>query len=181
MVELRAFAVDCRVSGRVEIGESRVTDVLNATPQIHFLDARLEALVDGHAVGIPELDAEPDEICAVIAAGPRGDPARRVHTHAIRIEADLGPYHVEGAVHATSASDPFGASLRRAPWVPLTEATVEYQEAGRLVREEIETLIVNRPLATKFRPIDAEDIVLPWEAPRPARPTGGHPLELTDL
>jgi hypothetical protein len=181
MMELRAYAVDCRVSGQVELGEGRVTDMLNATPEVRFVDARLEALSDGHAVDVPELDVGPGELCAVVAAGSRGDPARRVRTHAIRVEVDLGPYHVEGAVHGTPAADPLGSALRRAPWVPLTDVTVRYSEAGRLVHEEVETLVVNRPLATKFRPMEAVSMALPWEKPRPAAQTGGHAVELTDL
>ena len=181
MIQVRAYAVDCRVSGRIEVGEGRVTDMLNATPEIRFVDARLEALTDGHAVDVPELEIAPDELCAVIAAGSRGDPARRVRTHSIRIEVDLGPYHVEGAVHGTPASDPIGAALRRPSWVPLTDVTVHYTEAGRSVREHVETLVVNRPLATRFRPMEVASVTLPWEEPRPARQTGGHEVELTDL
>jgi hypothetical protein len=181
MVELRAYAIDCRVSGQIELGEGRVTDMLNATPELRFTDARLEALIDGHALEMPELEVGPDELCAVVAAGSRGDPARRVRTHAIRIEVDLGPYHVEGAVHGTPASDPLAAALRRAPWVPLTDATVRYNEAGRLVREDVETLVVNRPLATRFRPLEVESMAFPWEEPRPASTAGAHEVELTDL
>jgi hypothetical protein len=181
MIELRAFAADCRVSGQVELGEGRVTDMLNASPELRFVDARLDALDDGHAVHLPELEVGPGELCAVVAAGSRGDPARRVRTHAIRIEVDLGPYHVEGAVHGTPASDPLGSALRRAPWVPLTDVTVRYNEAGCLVREEVETLIVNRTLATKFRPMEVVSPLLPWEKPRPAPEAGGHEVELTDL
>jgi hypothetical protein len=181
MIELRAYAVDCRVFGQVELGEGRVTDMLNATPELRFTDARLEALFDGHAVHVPELEIGPGELCAVVAAGSRGDPARRVRTHAIRIEVDLGPYHVEGAVHGTPASDPLASALRRAPWVPLTDVTVRYNESGRLVHDEVETLVVNRPLASRFRPLAEEHVPLPWEEARPTTNGGGHEVELTDL
>jgi hypothetical protein len=182
MAEIRAYAVDCRVSGQVDVGDRRVTDMLNASPEIRFTDARLEALLDGHALDLPELEVGPEELCAVVASGSRGDPARRVRTVAIRIEVDLGPYHVEGAVHGTPASDPLAAALRRAPWVPLTNATVRYTEAGRHVREVVETLVVNRPLATRFQAMAEEHVALPWEERLPgASSAGGHAVELTDI
>jgi hypothetical protein len=180
MIELRAYAVDCRVFGQVDLGEGRVTDMLNATPELRFLDARLEALSDGHAVHVPDLEIEPGELCAVVAAGSRGDPAKRVRTHVIRVEVDLGPYHIEGAVHGTPASHPLGSAMRRAPWVPLTDVTVHYEEAGRSVHEQIETLVVNRPLASTLRPIDEPHVALPWEEPQPAPQPSGHAVELTD-
>jgi hypothetical protein len=69
------------------------------------------------------------------------------------VELDAGPYHVEGALHATPAAEPFGAALRRAAWVPLTEVTVTYHRSADDIREDVATLIVNRDWACSFREV----------------------------
>ncbi len=150
MVELAAYAADCRVSGNVEVGEQRVSDLLNENPAIVFRDAQLRALADGHGVEVPELEVGRDELCAVVASGSRGDPRRRVHTRRIHVEAAVGPYLVQGFAHSSATFDPFVPGLRRVPWVPVTNATVQYQADGRTVVEVVETLMINRPLATRF-------------------------------
>ncbi len=168
MIELEAFATDCRVYGHVELGDQRMTDALNAASELRIRDARLEALSDGHVVEMPELSIERDELCAVVATGPRGDPLRRVHTNAIRVEVDLGPYHVEGAVHGTPASDPMKTALRRHSWVPLTDATVRYDDRGQAVRRDVTTLVVNRDLARMFRAVVEPSLFLPRAVPTAA-------------
>ena len=150
MVELAAFAADCRVSGLVEVGDGRVSDLLNDNPAIVFRDAHLDALADGHRVEVPELEVGRDELCAVVATGRRGDPGKRVHTRRVRVEAAVGPYVVRGFAHSSATFDPFIPGLRRVPWVPVTDATVRYESEGRSVVELVGTLIVNRPLATRF-------------------------------
>jgi hypothetical protein len=150
VVELAAYAADCRVSGLVEVGDGRVSDMLNDNPAIVFRDARLKALEDGHSVEIPEVEVGRDELCAVVAAGPRGDPAKRVHTRRVAIEASVGPYMVRGFAHSSATFDPFIPGLRRVPWVPVTDATVRYLADGQPVVELVGTLMVNRPLATRF-------------------------------
>ena len=150
MVELAAYAADCRVSGNVEVGDGRVSDLLNENPAIVFHDAQLQALADGHGVALPELEVGRDELCAVVASGSRGDPRRRVHTRRIHVEAAVGPYVVRGFAHSSATFDPFVPGLRRIPWVPVTNATVRYEAAGRPVIEAVETLMLNRPLATRF-------------------------------
>lgn len=179
MFDLDAFSGDCRLHGSVELGAGRMTDVLNAAPALRILDARLESLVDGHVVEAPELTVASDELYAVIASGPRGDAARRLRTHATRVVVELGPYHVEGAVHGTPASDPLGAALRRAAWVPLTDATVSYRRGQDEVREEMATLLVNRQLARSLRAVEEVAVALPWETARTPRPTAPRAVDLT--
>ena len=180
MIALDAYAADCRLYGHVEIGDGRMTDALNASPVLHVQEARLESLGDGRIVELPEITVAFDELCAVVANGPRGDMERRLRTRAIRVEVDTGPYHIEGAVHGTPASDPVIASFRRAAWVPLTEVTVRYKSGEESLSEEVTTLIVNRDLARLFRAIEEEAAVLPWETNRPLRPAVARALDLTD-
>jgi hypothetical protein len=171
MIALDAYAADCRVHGQVDIGEARMTDVLNSSPELQIQGARLESLNNRRIVELPELTVEYDELCAVVANGSRGDAERRLRTRATRVEVDLGPYHVEGAVHGTPASDPVIASFRRGSWVPLTEVTVTYQAGDDPQIDTVSTLIVNRDLATLFRAIEEKHVLLPWETSRALAPS----------
>ena len=164
MLELDAYAADCRLSGRVDLGDGRLTDRLNATEELRIEDARLESLEDGHVVETAEMTVTTDELCAVVGSGPRGDAARRLRTHATRVVVELGPYRVVGLVHGTPASDPLAAALRRAAWLPLTDATVSYRRGSVDVTDTLETLLVNRTQATSLRALEEETVLLPWEA-----------------
>jgi hypothetical protein len=181
MIALDAYAADCRVYGQVDIGESRMTDALNASPVLHIQDARVESLENGRVVEMPELSVAYDELCAVVANGSRGDIERRLRTRATRVEVDLGPYHIEGAVHGTPASDPVVASFRRAAWVPLTEVTVTYTAGEDAQSDKIKTLIVNRDLARLFRAIEEVPVVLlPWETSRALAPAHARAADTAD-
>ena len=179
MPELDAYAEDCRLSGLAELGDGRLTDYLNATDELDLEAVRLESLEDGRLVEAGDVGVATDELCAVVAVGPRGDPARRLRTMTTRVEVRLGPYRVVGMVHGTPASDPLAAALRRATWLPLTEATVTYHRAGDEITDEIETLIVNRSLATLFRAIEDEVATLPWEESRPEKVERSRGVDLT--
>jgi hypothetical protein len=161
-----AYATDCRLYGLVDSGESRLTDFLNANPELVVHEARLESLADGHVVDSPELTVSRDELCAVVASGPRGEAARRLRTHATRVVVDLGAYRIVGSVHGTPASDPVAIALRREAWVPLTEATVTYRRGADEVTDDVDTLLVNRPAATTFRAEEEVSVLLPWEGRR---------------
>ena len=171
MTALDAYAADCRVYGQVDIGDARMTDALNASPLLHVQGARLESLGNRRIVELEELTVAYDELCAVVANGSRGDMERRLRTHAVRVEVELGPYHIEGAVHGTPASDPVVASFRRAAWIPLTEVTVKYRSGEESLSDDITTLVVNRDLASLFRAIEEETVLLPWEKSRSMAPS----------
>ncbi len=179
VLDLDAYAADCRLFGRVELGERRLTDELNAIPELRIADARLESLEDGHVVEAGEVTVTTDELYAVVATGPRGEPARRLRTHARRVVVNLGPYTVVGMAHGTPASDPLSAAIRRAPWLPLTDAQISYRRGPDAVTDEAETLLVNRTLATSFRAVEEEVVLLPWEAQRLPRPETPRAVDLT--
>jgi hypothetical protein len=179
MIAIEAYAADCRLFGHVDLGEGRLTDFLNASPELRIQDARLESLADGHVTEAAELMVARDELCAVIAIGPRGDTARRLRTHATRVEVDLGPYQVVGEVHGTPASDPLGAVLRRAAWVPLTGVTVMYRLGLDSIKEEVETLLINRNLASSIRAVDEASAIIPWDDAQLPRSAVPGALDLT--
>ena len=180
MIALDAYAADCRVHGQIDIGEARMTDVLNTTPELLIQGARLESLSNRRILELAELTVEYDELCAVVAHGSRGNAERRLRTRATRVEVDLGPYHVEGAVHGTPASDPVIASFRRGSWVPLTEVTVTYQAGDDAQTDTVSTLVVNRDLATLFRAIEEKSVLLPWETSRALVPSLARAVEAAD-
>jgi len=179
VLDVDAYAADCRLFGRADLGDGRLTDKLNATRELNIEGVRLESLDDGHAVDADEITVTTDELCAVVASGPRGEPARRLHTHTTRVVVGLGPYVVVGLVHSTPASDPLSLALRRTAWLPLTEATVTYRRGLDEVTDEVETLIVNRTLATLFRAVEKEAALLPWEKPRAPKPAASRAVDPT--
>jgi len=179
MLDLEAYAADCRLFCRLEIGDGRLTDLLNTTTELRVVDARLEDLADRHVAEVPELTITRDELCAVVAHGPRGEPARRIRTITTRVQVDVGPYHIEGDVHGTPASDPLSLALRRAAWLPLTDATVTYTRGADVVRDDVATLLVNRELARSLEAVEPVSVVLPWETPRAPRPAAPRAVDLT--
>jgi hypothetical protein len=163
IVEFAAFAEDCRIVGRVELTAERLSDLLNGDDQLVLGDVRVDGLVDGALHELAELIVERDEIYAVVASGPGGHPARRLRTQTTRVEVEVGPYHVEGDLHGTPASNPLRAVLRRAAWVPLTDATIRYVAGGLPASEAIDTLLLNRAMATSIRALATTYVVPPWE------------------
>ncbi|MGD0121647.1 MAG: hypothetical protein ABSC46_03685 [Candidatus Limnocylindrales bacterium] len=173
MVEFIAYAADCRVYGQIELGEGRLSDQLDHTQELLVRDAQLEDLADGHVVAVPELVIEREELCAVVASGPRGDMSRRLYTWTTRAIVEVGPYRIEGRVHGRLGSTPLGLGLQRLAWMPLTEATVEYHRGADEVVEEVETLLVNREVMRSYRDVAEVSLVPPWEAQRsPQTPAG---------
>jgi len=153
MGELLGYAMDCLVRGSTTVGEGRLADQLDAVLMAPIRDARLVALEDGRVVQVPELTLERDEICAVVAGDPRGDPSRRLHTRTARVRTEVGPYSVEGTVHGTVAAEPIGRALRLDSWVPMTDATVMYRRSSEEVADEVPVLLVNRRLLQNLREI----------------------------
>ena len=71
LVDFTGFAGDCLISGRLDLRAERLTDQLNATPEIHLVDVLLEGLLDGRQVTTPTFAISRSELCAV-KAGPPG-------------------------------------------------------------------------------------------------------------
>ena len=156
MIELDAYAADCRLFGRLDPGDGRLSDLLNASAELQISDARIESLLDDRVVSYPDLDVPLNELYAVVATGIRGDPTRRIRTRTIEVVAELGPYEVIGEIHGTPASNPLVMVVRRPPWVPLTKAQITYRRGTEVVTDEGLTLIINRPLARSLHALDED-------------------------
>jgi len=179
-VEIRAYAADCRIAGRMVLEADRLTDLLNGTQELVIREVRLESLEDGHMVEVTEITVSRDELLAVVAPEPpRGNPSRRLRTHSTPVEADAGPYHVRGWIHGTAAADPLGAVVRRLAWLPLTDATVRYRIGGEEATEDVGILVVNRALMGSMQSVEEEPVLLPWERARAAPSVRQRTMDLT--
>ncbi|HLY14436.1 MAG TPA: hypothetical protein VKR24_08800 [Candidatus Limnocylindrales bacterium] len=160
-IEFSAYSEDSRISGLLRLDGERLTDMLNAFEQFVLVDAMVEDLAGGGAVEVDELILTRDELVAVEASGPRGNPDRRVRVRPFPIGAKLGHYLVRGYVHVTPGADPVLAVRRKRPIVPLTDATIEYNGAHGRVQRRSSTILFNRELADWILPTVDEAIEYP--------------------
>lgn len=176
-VEFRGYGVDFIVVGTVELTASRLTDQVNGRESLDLREVVLEGLHDMARVEVPEYTIRRDELLAVAAAGPRGERTRRFPTTGHRLQAQLGPYNVLGRIHTRHG----GSVSRRigsgGPMLPLTDATIAYVIAGILEVRDVETILINRDLASWVRDEETDRLLLPGEtaaaavgAPALARP-----------
>ncbi len=152
-----AYSQDCRVSGRLSLTEARLADLLNRSDRVRLYDVTLISLADGTMHQLAELDVERDELTAVVADGPRGDPERRVRTKPEQVDVLVGGYEASGFLHMPPSGDAVGSFHTRPPMVALTEASIAFQVGDEPVTEVFETLLVNRDLTRSVRrlsPID---------------------------
>ena len=156
MIEFSAYAVDCRLFGRLEPGDGRLSDLLNASAALQISQARIESIIDDRVVGHPVFEVPLNELYAVVATGNRGDPTRRIRTRTIEVVVELGPYEVIGEIHGAPASNPLVMVVRRPPWIPLTKARISYRRGTEVVTDEGLTLIINRTLARSLHAVDED-------------------------
>jgi hypothetical protein len=169
---ITVYAEDCILSATIDVGQIRLSDLLNDRVDHRLTDVEVTSLEDGHCVELPELVIAGDDILAVDATAPRGNPEKRRRTRQHPIVAKVGPYVVRGYFHALPGADPLAAFGRRAPFVPLTDAWLEFALAGQVQRPYSGALLVNRD-AADWVDTAADDEVAPPEIPVK---TSGAPL-----
>lgn len=145
-VEFVAYAEDGRLSGRIRLDTSRLSDMLNDHDEFLLEDVLAERLPDGGTLVVSAFLVRRDELLLVHATGPRGDRSRRTRTEARALVLRTGPYLVFGDVHTAVGVDPLVHFRRRRPMVPLTDAVIEYRNVDGPVREQADTIVVNREL-----------------------------------
>jgi len=163
-VEFVAYAEDCRISGRMELHGDRLTDMLNRNEEFVLLDASVEALADGRILTAGEVPVTRDELLAVHAAGPSGNPSRHLHTRRYPVVVRSGPYVIRGYMHAPPAVQPEEFARRRA-MIPLSDAWIEYLSGGTLRRSPVDTIVVNHKVADSVDFAADEDVVPPEAGP----------------
>lgn len=153
-----AYAGDCRVSGQVDSeSDERLTDMLNRQSALTIHQAQLSSHVDGHVVELDEITLDRSDLFAIDAPDARSERSRRLHTVRHRIEIQLGPYAVLGQLHTLPGGRPLVTIGQRGPMIPLTNATIAYNDGARVVAQDVGTLIVNRELVTWVR-AEASDL-----------------------
>lgn len=160
-VEFAAYAEDCRVFGFMRLTADRMTDALNDAEEFLLTDVMIVRLDDAMATQVTDLTVQRDEVLAVRAAGPRGDPARRSRRRPYPITLKTGPYVIHGYVHGLPGADPIQQIRRRKVMVPLTESWIEYQSGGQNHRARVGTIVVNHELWDWVRLSRDEEIRLP--------------------
>ena len=146
-VDFVAFAEDCRVEGKVDLGDSRLADLLNRQETIMVRDCVVTSTADGHAQAFDELEIQRDELDIVVVSGPRGDPSRRLATRPAGVAMQLGPYSAAGFMHGPPTANPVRGFHNKPIMVALTDAVLEYQFCREAVEERFSTVLVNRHLA----------------------------------
>ena len=160
-VEFAAYAEDCRVFGFMRLAADRMTDALNDADSYLLTDVMIVRLADAMATQMIDLTVRREEVLAVRAAGPRGDPARRSRRRPYPITLKTGAYVIHGYVHGLPGADPIQQIRRRRTMVPLTEAWMEYQSGGQNHRARVGTILVNHELWDWVRLSRDEEIRLP--------------------
>jgi len=140
-LEFRAYADDYTVGGATEFEGDRLADYIDAVDELEVQGVSVRALEDGRQHQLPSATIERDELCMVVATGPRGRPDLRLRTRAHPMRAEVGPYAVCGYFHVPPTADPF-AVVRHRRVVALRPVKITYDVAGERVEEEHETLLL---------------------------------------
>ncbi len=123
--QLVAWAEDCRVQGEVDLGEGRLSDVINELDVVVFRSATLVALRDGHIVREDEVEVARRELTLIQVEGRRGDPLRRLRTIAERVRLEVDPFRITGDLHHLPSVQSLNALTRWSRFIPVTDALVE--------------------------------------------------------
>ena len=142
-IVFRAYADDYTVSGEIEVPEGRLHELLEHVDDLAVQKVRLRALDDGRQHDLPSAVIRREELCAVVATGPRGDPHRRYRTRSYPMRAVVGPYTVIGYVHATPNVDPM-TWIHRRQIVALSPARIAFDLAGERIEELQDALLLIR-------------------------------------
>ncbi|HZM73904.1 MAG TPA: hypothetical protein VFC71_11080 [Candidatus Polarisedimenticolia bacterium] len=158
VLQFEAFTRDARLYGTIRLEFDRLTDLLNAHRALQLHNATFEKLADGTTREADDIIVLRSQLIAVIATGPRGDPALRRWTRSHPIALQSGDFLVAGLAHALPGLDPLQSINERPPMVPLTDAWIEHWPNGERQRQWIGTIIVNRELASWIRVVDESDL-----------------------
>ena len=165
-IPFTAYAEDCTVTGEIALGENadRLSDLLSSTTEFEIASPAFKALDDGRVVTAVSCSVARDDLCLVLATGPRGRTERRLWTRQLPVRARIGPYSVIGYLHAPPTIDPLRTTDRR-PIVALTQSTVEYADDGGVVRVEAEAILVNSAKIEALEPATSDELRLARHVP----------------
>jgi hypothetical protein len=143
-VPFSSYADDCTLAGEIAFEADRLSDFLSSVTDFEVQDVVCHALDDGRVVQRDVAALLRDDLCIVLATGPRGRRERRVWTRQLPVRAQVGPYVVLGYLHAPPTIDPIRSNEHRAV-VPMTSCVVKFSRAGEPVVEALDVaLLVGR-------------------------------------
>jgi hypothetical protein len=163
-IPFTAYAEDCTVRGEIALSGDRLSDLLSTTEEYEVTAAAFKALDDGHVVKADSAAVLRDDLCMVVASGPRGRADRRLWTRQHPVRARVGPYTVLGYLHAPPTIDPFRTTDRRAI-VALTNCVVGYAEGDQPMWVENDTLLINTTKIDVLETAHYEDLGLAAHLP----------------
>jgi hypothetical protein len=161
-IPFSAYADDCTVSGELDLVTDRLADFLAQTDEFKVDRPSFRALDDGHVVEADSVDLRRDDLCVVLATGPRGRAERRLWTRQHPVRVRVGPYTVIGYLHAPPTIDPLRTTDRRSI-VAMTACAVGYAEGGTSVWVEAEAVLVNTQRIDLLESASEEDLGLARE------------------
>src|SRR6266545_1259947 len=92
ILRFEAVSAYARLFGLIRLDATRLTDLLNASQDLHLHEAAIENLVDGTTRKADDVVVPRGELVAVVATGPRGDPALRRWTRSYPVALETGPF-----------------------------------------------------------------------------------------
>ncbi len=162
-IDFVGFTGDTRISGQIPLADDRLTDMLNSVARIVVRGASIEEIDHGRIEG-GDVMVPCGEFLAVAGTGRRGLESLRRHTVTREVRIGLGRYvvtgklHVEPGVHeASQGGRPDELLAGRDLLVPLTDANIDYDRAGKPCAEAWETLLVNRARASWIEAVEPEE------------------------
>jgi hypothetical protein len=151
VIEFTAFTATSRITGRFLLTGDRLTDVLNdAHAPLVISEATLVDLESLDSQSRDRLVISRDDLLVVRATGPTGAPGRRYRTSVHAVSVTIGPYHIEGLIHAGPGAHPILGIYHRRPMIPLTSAVLSYECAGRRIEEVQGSFVIHRDRITSI-------------------------------
>jgi hypothetical protein len=154
-IEFVAFTADRRITGMIPLADDRLSDMLNSVTRIVLRDAVVGDLTEGGPSLSGDVTLQVGDLIAVVGTGRRGSEMRRRRTSVRKVSVGLGRYVVTGSLHVDPSQgdlpqhgDPAEVLAGRDILVPVTEASITYDNADVKTSEEHETILVNRARAT---------------------------------
>jgi hypothetical protein len=149
-VEFIAYTASSMLSATFELLDSRLSDALNAGERFRLRNVTQTTLESMVIQEFSQLGVSRQDLVAVHATGPRGDPRRRFRGTRQAVSLTIGPYHVQGWIHSAPGAHPALGMYHRQSMVPVTDAEISYVILGRPIVLTTDAIIVNRDAVTSM-------------------------------
>ena len=157
LVGFDAFLLDHRLYGWIRLEADRLTDILNEHAELILVNVQLERFADGRLEWLEQMRVDRDNLLAVRAGGPRGDPAPRQPAASTRSSSSQARTSSAAICMRASASAPSKRSKAAADG-PLSTGWLEHWVAGQRHRQWAGTIIFNQALVDAIKLVGDEDL-----------------------